>query len=134
MALPLFLRVFLLSSALSLLSFALLPAVELATLAKLLALSLAMTMLIPVTYPHMRGVRRGDMVQAVNAPQRSFLSIPFFQMPGQYVSLDSGRIGSRIKISMPDGNWREAVVLSYSGFLTPARVRLLETEASVRVL
>ena len=134
MALPLFLRVFLLSSALSLLSYVLLPAVELGTLAKLLALSIAMTMLIPVAYPHLRGVRKGDMVQAINAPHRSFLPIPFFQMPGQYISLDSGRIGSRIRVMMPDGGWRDALVVSYSGFLSPARVRLLETEASIRLL
>jgi len=137
MGLPLFLRVFLLSSSLSLLAFALLPDVDMWLLVKLLALSLGITLIIPVLYPHLRGVRKGDVVQAVNAPMRSFLPIPFlsaFSMGGQFISLDNGRIGSRIKVAMPDGSWREALVLSYSGLFNPARVRLLEAEHTIKIL
>ncbi|RLG20393.1 hypothetical protein DRN67_00090 [Candidatus Micrarchaeota archaeon] len=106
-------------------------------LVKLLALSLGITLIIPVLYPHLRGVRKGDVVQAVNAPMRSFLPIPFlsaFSMGGQFISLDNGRIGSRIKVAMPDGSWREALVLSYSGLFNPARVRLLEAEHTIKIL
>lgn len=135
MTLPLFLRVFLLSSALSLVSYVLFP-MPLPMLAKLLALSFAMSMLVPITYPHIRGVRRGDMVAVVNEAQRQILPLPIpFLNFGTHISLDDGRVGSRIRVSMPDGTWREAVVISYSSFLAPARVRLLQTaDLSLSVL
>jgi len=136
MSLPLFLRVFLLAVAASLVSYALLP-LALVDLAKLLALSMAITLLVPLVYPHIRGVRKGDMVSAVNPPQRGLmpqLQIPFLQFGGSYVALDSGRIGTRLRVAMPDGTWREAEVLSYGGFLQPPRVRLLESEYSFNLL
>jgi len=128
MTLPLFLRVLLLSCAVSLIAYVVFPMPAL-VLAKLLALSLAMSMLVPITYPHIRGVRRGDMVAVVNEQQRQMLPlpIPFLQFGGTHISLDDGRVGSRIRISMPDGTWREATVLSYSSLLAPARVRLMQT-------
>ena len=133
MGLPLFLRVFLLSAALSLVSFVLLP-MPLATLAKLLALSLAMTLLVPLAYPHIRGVKKGDVVLVVNAPHQQMLPIPFLHLGAGNVSLDDGRMGSRIRVSMPDGTWREALVLSYASLLTPARVRLLESDLTLSIL
>ncbi|MDO8340217.1 MAG: hypothetical protein Q7T16_06185 [Candidatus Burarchaeum sp.] len=136
MTLPLFLRVFLLSCAASLMAYVLFP-MPLLDLSKLLALSLALTMLVPLAYPHIRGVRRGDSVDVVNEPQRAMLplQIPFLHFGGTHLSLDDGRIGSRIRISMPDGTWREAVIVSYSGFLSPARVQLLQTaEFSMSIL
>lgn len=131
MALPLTLRVFLLSTAASLISYFIFP-MPLLSLAKLLALSVGMTMLLPVIYPHLRGVRKGDAVLAINPPQRQGMlgaipmPLPFMQLGGNFTALDSGRMGSRIRVSMADGTWREAEILSYSGFLQPARVRLLE--------
>jgi hypothetical protein len=138
MALPLTLRVLLLSTAASLLAYFAFP-IALITLAKLLALSLAMTLLLPVVYPHLRGVRRGDMVMAINPPQRAGMlqiPIPFLQFGGgTFMALDSGRIGSRVRVSMPDSTWRDAEIVSYSGFLQPARVRLLESQyTSINVL
>jgi hypothetical protein len=136
MGLPLFLRVFLLAVAASLVSYVLLP-MALVELAKLLALSLAITLLVPIVYPHIRGVRRGDMVAAVNPPQRGMmppLQLPFLNFGGTYVALDNGRVGKRVHVSMPDGTPREAEVLAYAGFLQPARVRLLESEYSFNLL
>ena len=134
MTLPLFLRVLLLSCAASLISYVLFPMPAL-VLAKLLALSLALTMLVPIAYPHIRGVRRGDAVDVVNDVQHQIipLRIPFLNFGGTHISLDDGRIGSRIRISMPDGTWREAVVLSYSGFLSPARVQLVQQTANISI-
>ncbi|VVC04148.1 Uncharacterised protein [Candidatus Burarchaeum australiense] len=134
MQLPLFLRVLLLSTALSLLVYTLAPGMTLGTLARLLALSAAMSMLVPLTYPHIRGVRKGDTVMVVNSPQKSIIPpIPFLNFGGN-VSLDDGRLGSHIRVSMPDGTWREAVVLAYAGMVTPARVRLLEADVSISIL
>jgi len=136
MGLPLFLRVLLLAVAASLVSYALLP-MGVLELAKLLALSVAITLLVPIVYPHIRGVRKGDMVMAINPPQRGMmppLQLPFLNFGGNYIALDSGRIGSRLRVAMNDGTWREAEVLAYAGFLQPARVRLLESEYSFNLL
>ena len=97
-------------------------------LARLLALSLGVSLVAPLAYPHLRGVKRGDSVVAVNRP-----GVPFFHMH-TFVALEDGKIGGRIHVSASENVWREAVIVSYAGLLTPAKVRVLENEFNVNIV
>jgi len=116
-------------TALSLIAFALTPNANLDFLLKSLALAFGLSLLTPFAYPHIRGVREGDVVSVVLSEQKLPFKIPF--MRSTAVALTSGRIGDVIKIEFSDGSEEEGVVVSYAGFFTPAKVKLVQKEIRV---
>ncbi len=130
MRIGLFFKTLIVSVSAALILYALTP-YSLTFLLKLLALALGISLLTPFAYPHVRGVRKGDVVLVANYEASGFANL--LQM-NTAVAMSSGRTGGRIRISLPNGNVAEGEIISYAGFIMPARVRLTEREIEVSVV
>jgi len=130
MRIGLFFKTLVLSVSAALIIYALTP-YSLAFLLKLLALALGISLLTPLAYPYARGVRNGDVVLLANYEASGFANL--LQM-NTAIALSSGRIGGRIRVTLPNGDEAEGEIISYAGFITPARVRMVEREFSVSVV
>ncbi|MEW6329295.1 MAG: hypothetical protein AB1468_04210 [Candidatus Micrarchaeota archaeon] len=130
MRIGLFFKTLILSVSAALIIYALTPH-SLTFLLKLLALALGISLLTPLAYPYMRGVRKGDVVLLANYEATGFANL--LQM-NTAVAITNGRKGARIRVSLPNGDEAEGEIISYAGFITPARVRLVEREFNVSIV
>lgn len=117
----LFLRTFAVLLAVSLIWFAVQPSAGVGFLVKVVALSFAVSLLITVFYPELRGVQKGDKVVIVmgNMPV-------LFGRSG--VAITSGRVNNEIRIKLDDGKEAVGIIESYEGMLSAAKIRLLYEE------
>lgn len=99
---------------------------------KLVAFDLGAAIVFAFSWPHVRGVRKGDALA-------TDLSMGNLRMPGLNVMVgtfgignalaaSNGRMGEKIRIRLSDGRRGEARVLEYAGTFSPARVQVLEME------
>ncbi len=95
----------------------------------LLALAFGLSLIAPFAYPHIRGVKKGDMVLIVFDANIPFTS---FRLRSG-VAQTSGRKGDIIRVDFGDGTDIQARVTDYSGILTPARAKVSEKEIEVEV-
>ncbi len=105
---------------------------------KLLALAFGVSVLTPLAYPLLRGVRKGDEV-AVDFGGAQALPglLSVFFRTGSGVAMERGRVGQKIMVALDDGSMRSCVVVSYPGFFSPAKVRVtgkLEKTAEITVI
>ena len=129
MSLSLFFKSVVFYTAAALMVYALSPYDGLDLLLKLLAFAAGASLLTPLVYPHLRGVRKGDELVvefAGSSALPGFLRL-FFQT-GSGIAMENGRIGGKIMVLMNDGSIRRCVVKGYAGFFKPAQVRLVEKE------
>lgn len=92
----------------------------------LLALANGLALLAGLAWPYVRGVQLGDALVAFVRRENPMTGT---WMEGISVTaLQAGRLGARIKVRFGNGAWGEALVQKYAGILTPATVRLLESE------
>lgn len=124
-----FFKSIVLFTAAALITYAVTPNAGIDFLLKSLALAFGLSLLMPFIYPHIRGVREGDEVAVVLSEQELPFRIPF--MRSTAVAAGSGRVGGMIRIAYRDGSEEEAVVVSYAGLFTPARVKILQKEIKV---
>ena len=125
MRLALFFKLMLLSLCVSLLSFALLPAATIIGTLKLMALGTVVSIGITVFYPDVRGVKTGDRVTVVaDAVVPGILG-----RVGRAAA--NGRINDHIKISLQNGSEVLGVIESYTGLISPAKIRVLYEERLV---
>lgn len=129
--LGIFLKALLLTVAFALLAYALIPGASLDTLLKLLAAALGASLLAPLLYPHVRGVRKGDAV-LVFAEGESIPFVGFTVRNG--VALEAGRAGSTIKVGFPDGTEMACEIVGYPGVFTPARARVAQKPFEIKVV
>ncbi len=115
----LFVKSFLGLLASALLTWAAIPGLE---LWKLLAGAAGLSLLIPLVYPNLRGVKRGDGLLLIKANVEPILLFS----ASSCLALESGKRGDTIGISLPDGTLAQAVIVGYEGLITPAKVRLVE--------
>ncbi|MEM0438274.1 MAG: hypothetical protein QXU54_03155, partial [Candidatus Micrarchaeia archaeon] len=113
--------------AAALIAFALIPGADLIMLAKLLALALGITLLTPLWYPHVRGVRKGDLVTIEG--EGSLLKIP----SQRGVALTSGHMWGTIKVAAEDGREFTCRIKSYAGTFSRAKVVLEDREQMIEV-
>ncbi len=113
------------SFALALILFAIIPDSDLMLLLKMLAVAVAITLLSPFWYPHLRGVREGDIVVFASPTPFAHYGLKYGK------ALNSGRIGSHIMIMDEDGNEHRCRVISYAGTFSKARV-VIEDEAEAK--
>ena len=125
-----FFKVLVISTAASLIAYALFPGSSLDLLLKLLAVSFGASMLSPFAYPHVRGVRAGDNV-LVFSENESVPLVGFSLKSG--VALDSGRVGGVIKVGFADGSEISCKLTNYAGLFTPARARVSPKAFEVEV-
>lgn len=130
MRIGLFFKTLVISVAGALIVYAVTP-YSLDFLLKLLALALGISLLTPLAYPYVRGVRKGDVVLLASYEASGFANLLQMQTA---VAITNGRIGSRIRVSLPNGDGAEGEIISYAGFITPARVKLVEREFNVSIV
>jgi amino acid transporter len=99
---------------------------------KLVAFDLGLAIIFAFSWPHIRGVRKGDGLA-------TDLLAGNLRMPGLNVMVgglgisnafaaQNGRMGQKIRIHLSDGRRGEARILEYAGTFSPARVQILEME------
>lgn len=126
MAIGIFLKALVIYIASALIIYAVSP-YSLDFLLKLLAFAFGAALLTPFAYPHLRGVRKGDSVLVeVSGREAAPGILRLFFQAGSGVAVENGRIGGKIMVAMADGSMKQCAVLGYSGFFTPARVRMVK--------
>ena len=127
MKLGIFFRSLLGCSALSLLAYALLAEATLGLLAKTLAASLGISIIMPFACVHVRGVKNGDRVVVVAGNASKIAGF----IAKHATALEQGHIGKKIRIALDGGPEIEATIDSYSGILSPARVCITQNDLKV---
>lgn len=125
MRLLLFGKLMIVSLCASLLAFALLPDSTVIGALKLFALGTVASIAITVFYPEVRGVRSGDRVSVVTDS-----AIP--GIIGKIgMAMADGRKNEQIKITLRNGSEVLGVIESYTGLITPAKIRIIYEEKLV---
>ncbi|MFH0817568.1 MAG: hypothetical protein V1909_02940 [Candidatus Micrarchaeota archaeon] len=114
----LFIKAFLGFVAAALLAWAIIPGFE---LWKLLAGAVGLSIVVPLVYPRIRGVKKGDGLLVIKGNVEPFLLFN----ASSCVALEDGKKGDTIGITLSDGTLAQAVVVDYEGFITPAKVRVM---------
>ncbi|MFH1056259.1 MAG: hypothetical protein V1717_00455 [Candidatus Micrarchaeota archaeon] len=96
---------------------------------KLIALSVGAAILAGFLQPNLRGIKKGDKIFAFTqrtVPQgnQNFFYTDF--VPA--TAMESGKIGSKIKVVLSNGARGEGIVLGYQGIVSPPTIKLVETE------
>ena len=96
---------------------------------KLIALSVGVALLSGVAQPSLRGIKKGDRIFAfiqknVRQGEQSF----FFTDMVPVTALENGKVGSKIRVVLPNGARGEGIVLGYQGVFSPPTIKLVETE------
>ena len=125
MRLIFFLKLFFISLAISLAVFALTPNVGLLFLAKAIALGMGLSIVISLIYPEIRGVRQGDPVSVVLSN-----SIPFL-LGRVGRAMSNARKNSEVRVRFDNGEEAVGIVESYSGIISPPKVRIIYEEKIV---
>lgn len=93
------------------------------------ALAVAFAIVAGYAYPHVRGVRQGDMVVAVfPVVHRGGGAAVAMMNSGFARAASTARRGGKIRIELDGGRQAEGVVVEYAGTLSPAVVNVVETE------
>ncbi len=119
--------------ALSLLGFAFsivgVPGTPIDSFWKLFALSLGLAMVLGYLQPHVRGVRQGDVLMAVQRRYVSNGDLIQNVMDTYFVTaLEDGRLGKKIRVRLANNRRGEGIITGYTGTFTPASIRLTESE------
>lgn len=129
MSLSLFFKSVVVYLSLALIVYAVSSDAGLDVLLKLLAFAAAASLLTPIGYPYLRGVRKGDEVSVEMGGRTAMPGIfkMFFQT-GAGTAMENGRTGGRIMVLMADGAIRQCVITGYAGFFKPAQGKLAGKE------
>jgi len=125
MRLVLFCKLLLLSVCVPLLYFGLVPGVGVLETVKLMALGSVASVAFTAAYPEIRGIRNGDAVSVVTAAGIASL----IGRPGTAAA--DARKNQKIKILLDNGSEVLGVVESYTGLISPPKVRLIYEEKLV---
>ncbi len=99
---------------------------------KLVALDLGISLILGFVYPHVRGVKQGDLLSTNSAffDNRSAGIVLNMLAGPSAVALQNGRKGDRIKINFQGRN-AEGIVVSYAYTFSLATVKVTEMEQPV---
>lgn len=122
MKLFLFFKLFFLSVALSLAAFALNSSAGFMFLSKSLALGTGASIVVSLFYSELRGVRQGDIVAVA-------ISNSLISRIGR--ALNNARKNSEVRVRFDNGNEAIGVLESYSGLISPPKVRVMYEEKIV---
>ncbi|HSB46376.1 MAG TPA: hypothetical protein VLD37_00040 [Candidatus Bilamarchaeum sp.] len=125
MRLFMFFKLLLLCICAGLLWFGLAPGASLMGLLKIFALGIVASVAITVVYPEVRGIRAGDSVSVVTDS-----GIPsLIGRAGRAAA--AGKKNDHIKILLQNGTEVMGIVESYTGIISPPRIRILYEERLV---
>lgn len=125
MRIMMFIKLMVASLCLSLLAFALLPDSSLIGTLKIMALGTVLSIAATAFYPEFRGIRAGDAVSVVTDS-----GIPAI-IGRMGTAAAPGKKNQRIKIMLQNGTEVLGVIESYTGIISPPRIRLLYEERLV---
>jgi hypothetical protein len=121
----LFAKLIILSLCASLLAFALLPEFTLMSTLKMFALGTVVSIGITAFYPEVRGVKSGDTVSIVTDSA----------LPGilgrMGIAVVDGKKNDKIKITLQNGSEVLGIIESYTGLISPAKIRIIYEERLV---
>ncbi len=125
MRIMMFFKLMVISLCASLLAFALLPDSSMIGTLKIMAVGTVLSIGVTAFYPEVRGIKAGDTVSVV-----ADSGIP--AIIGRLgTAAMSGKKNQRIKITLQNGNEAFGVIESYTGIISPPRIRLLYEERLV---
>ncbi len=125
MRLMMFFKLMIISLCASLLAFAFLPEATLMGTLKIMAVGTVLSIGVTAFYPEFRGIKTGDTVSVVTDS-----GIP--AIIGRLgTAAMSGKKNQKIKITLQNGNEAFGVIESYTGIISPPRIRLLYEERLV---
>lgn len=125
MRIMMFVKLMVASLCLSLLAFALLPDSSVVGTLKIMALGTVASIAVTAFYPEFRGIKAGDTVSVVTDS-----GIP--AIIGRMGTASApGKKNQRIKITLQNGTEVLGVIESYTGIISPPRIRLLYEERLV---
>lgn len=125
MRITMFFKLMILTVCISLLSFALLSDATLIGTLKIFAIGTVISIAATVVYPEVRGVKSGDDVSVVRDS-----AIP--AIIGKLgTAAGNGRKNDQIKIVLDNGSEVLGVIESYTGLISPPKVRIIYEEKLV---
>ncbi len=125
MRIMMFFKLMVISLCASLLAFAILPDSSMIGTLKIMAVGTVLSIGVTAFYPEVRGIKAGDTVSVV-----ADSGIP--AIIGRLgTAAMSGKKNQRIKITLQNGNEAFGVIESYTGIISPPRIRLLYEERLV---
>ncbi len=125
MRLMLFIKLILVSLCLALLAFGLIPDWTLINTLKIMALGIVLSVAITAFYPEIRGIKTGDTVAVVSDSAISSL------IGRLGVAAAGGKKNQQIKITLQNGNEVTGVIESYTGIISPPKIRVIYEERMV---
>ncbi len=122
MRIMLFIKLFLLSIAVSLIIFSITASADLLFLLKACALGTAFSILLTFFYPEIRGIKKGDSVSVV-------LNSGIHSLMGRVGSaLSNGRKNQEIRIRFDNGEEAVGIIESYEGIISLPKIKLVYEE------
>ena len=116
--------------AASLIYFGLTPSAGLIFLAKLVAVSIGAAILVPIAYPFVKGIRKGDKL--IVSEERGPAFTIFIGMSNG-TALENGRLGDAIKIELIDKSIAVCRISKYEGFFSNAEAKVLERTIPIEI-
>jgi len=132
MLVGLFTKLFVLFVAVSLIYYALTPSAGLGFLAKLLALDLGVAILIPVVYPFIRGIKKGDKLTVTQEGSSAPVFTIFIGFSNG-IALENGKIGGAIKVELIDKSIAVCKISKYEGFFSNPEAKILQREIPIEI-
>jgi hypothetical protein len=125
MRIAMFFKLMLVSVCASLLAFALVPGMDVVEALRMLALGTVLSIAATAVYPEVRGIREGDTVSVV-----SDSGIPSIIGRLGTAAADA-RKNDQLRIMLGNGSEVTGVVESYTGIISPPRIRIIYEEKLV---
>lgn len=124
-------KLLVLFTAVALMAWGMTPGATLGWLAKLLAIDLGAALFVPLVWPHVRGIRKGDKLVVTEEQSKAKIMALFGLFNGK--AIDDGRINGVIKVELFDGSVAFGTIVKYEGFLSNAEVRILERSIPIEI-
>jgi len=115
-------------TAIALIVYAVTPNATLGYLAKLFALNWGVALVVFLAWPHVRGVKNGDLIFVSEESSLPLL----FALPNA-TSKDNGRLNGFIRVEFGDGTTGIGKIVKYQGLITHAEVKLFEKDVPMKV-
>ncbi|MCS7109461.1 MAG: hypothetical protein NZ903_01540 [Candidatus Micrarchaeota archaeon] len=118
-------KILLILTAIAFFAYALTPNATLGYLLKLFALNWGIIIVYIIIWPHIRGVRKGDLLVIRSQPISFFFSIP------NAVALSNARKNEFIELKLLDGTIGIGKVVKYQGIFSHAEVELVSQNTAL---
>ena len=96
---------------------------------KLIALSIGAAIIAGFAQPSFRGIKKGDTIFAFMQRNVQQGVQNFFMTDAvPAIALEDGRVGSKIRVVLPNGARGEGIIVDYKGVFSMPTIKLIESE------